>query len=265
MFTRIFTLFVVAMLALPLAEATHPVRAGTLVPDEVAPPVQASLQVPHEAAPSLEAKRKKKKPKFRTVTRTVRQPVTQTFSNTGLIKIPATGDSGPANPYPSAINVAGFANGAITDVNLTLNTYSHAIPTDVDVLLVPVHLPNLNAIVMSDTCSTNAVVGITLTLDDQAAAPLPNGTCVSGTFQPTNLGGGAVDPFLGQTPSGNSLLGVFNNANPNGSWQLFVVDDVAGGDGQFAGGWTLQITAEADVQIQEQVKIKPKKKKHKKR
>src|SRR5215212_9284653 len=69
-------------------------------------------------------KQHKKKPKYTTVTRTVRQLVTQTFANRGAIVI---GD-GNANPYSSAINVGGFVNGAITDVNLTLHTFSHVLP-----------------------------------------------------------------------------------------------------------------------------------------
>ena len=243
MLTRIFTIFVVAMLALPFAGATPPVRGGTLFPDEATQPVRASLQIPDEAAPSLAAKRKKKKPTFITVTRTVRELVTRTFSNPGAITIPAIDN---ASPYPSAINVGGLVNGAITDVNLTLNTFSHTQPVDVDVLLVPAQLPGQNAIVMSDSGNGYAATNITLTLDDQAAAGLPDGTgagpLVSGTFKPTNPGG-AVDPFPGQMPSGNSLLSVFNGGNPNGSWQLFVVDDAAADSGQFAGGWTLQITA----------------------
>jgi hypothetical protein len=260
---RIFTIFVVAMLALPLAEAGQPVGAGPRFPGQTTHPVQASVQFADEAAPSLAAKgkKRKKKAKFTTVTRTVRQPVTQSFSSTGPIKIPGAGTSGNANPYPSAINVAGFTNGIITDVNLTLHAYSHTFARDVDVLLVLAQLPGLNALVMSDSCAGRNVANFNLTLDDQAPAPLTV-PCVSGTFSPTNIDDSGSDAFLAPAPppSGNSLLGVFNNANPNGSWQLFVVDDDIDFSGQIAGGWTLQITAEADVQIQEQVKKKRKKK-----
>ena len=93
-----------------------------------------------------------------------------------------------------------------------------------------------------------------------------NGPLASGTFRPTNVVGSS-DNFPGQTPSGNSQLSLFNGGNPNGSWQLYVMDDHSGDTGQFAGGWSLQITAEVDVQVQEQVQVakdKQQGKKHKK-
>ena len=64
------------------------------------------------------------------------------------------------------------------------------------------------------------------------------------------------------TPSENIALGVFATSDPNGTWQLFIVDDVGNNDtGSFAGGWSLTITAEVDVQ--ERVKLKKDKKKRK--
>jgi protein involved in polysaccharide export with SLBB domain len=44
----------------------------------------------------------------------------------------------------------------------------------------------------------------------------------------------------------------------NGTWRLYAVNDVVGDIGQFAGGWTLEITAEADVQVRKRVKGKTK-------
>jgi hypothetical protein len=35
----------------------------------------------------------------------------------------------------------------------------------------------------------------------------------------------------------------FDGANPNGTWSLYVRDDGAFASGEFAGGWTIQITA----------------------
>jgi len=245
--SRILVLLLVTLLALPMTA--------------VMPPVQASTQRQELAASTLAAKKKHKKarPRFRTV----RQPIAQTFSSAGAIAIPAinNGDptGSPANPYPSVLDVTGFTNGVITDVNLTLNGFSHTAPDDVDVLLAATHLPGQNAIVLSDVGWQLDALDLNLMLDDQATAALPdNGPLVSGTFLPTNFNAAAdgVDLFSGVTPSGNIALSVFNGSNPNGSWQLFVVDDLGGDKGSIS-SWTLQITAEVDVQV----KVKKDKKK----
>jgi hypothetical protein len=211
-------------------------------------------------------KRKRKKPKFTTITRLERQSVTRTFANATPIAIPATGTDGNASPYPSAIEVSGFANGVITDVNLTLHGLSHAAPIDVDVLLAPSHLPGKNAVVMSDVGGQIAATNLTLLLDDQAATGLPeNGPLTSGTFRPTDrVSVQPTDDWPGQSPSGNSQLGVFNGADPNGSWRLFITDDLFSFAGSFAGGWSLTITALVDVQVQDQVPVRKKKKRKKK-
>ena len=112
-------------------------------------------------------------------------------------------------------------------------------PNDVNVLLVATHLPGNDALVMCGVGGGTAVQALTLTLDDQAAAPLPT-PLVSGTFKPTSIGV-AVDTFSAPAPapSGNVALSVFNNGNPNGTWQLWVVDDSSTDVGSIAGGWSV--------------------------
>jgi subtilisin-like proprotein convertase family protein len=162
----------------------------------------------------------------------------RTFSQPNAVVIP---DNTTANPYPSEIEVSGFKKGKVTDVDLTLRGFNHGYTHDVDVLLVA---PNgRNAIVMSDV-GNNSASSLTITLDDGAADPLPvSGPLESGTFQPAdyiNVG----DPFPGApTPSGDVALSTFKGINPNGAWQLFVVDDTGGNVGAFSGGWDLEITA----------------------
>jgi hypothetical protein len=255
MFTRIVMFTLIAVLALPVTTLTPPAETS-----------QGSWSQSAVAAKGTHHKQKGKKPKRKTVTRTIRQPVTRSFASTGPIITPngAPGTTqGNANPYPAAITVDGFANGVITDVNVTLHGLNHTSPVDLDLLLVPGQLPGQDAIVMSDVGNDHDLSGITLTLDDQAAAPLSeNDPLTSGTFRPHNFAG-SPDAFPGHTPSGNSRLSLFNGGNPNGSWQLFVVDDHVSDTGQFAGGWSLEITAEADVQVQERVKAKNKQ--HKKK
>jgi hypothetical protein len=191
------------------------------------------------------------------VGRCSRQVVTRTFANTAPITIPA-GRSGvtPAALYPSKIDVNGLTNGVITDVNIHLNGYRSALvsyPQDVDILLSALHLPGLNAIIMSDASNVpGAYSNVNLVLDDQAATPLPETGGLdsgSGTFQPANYGGGLdAFPSPAPTPSGNSQLSTFNGQNPNDTWQLWVVDDVGGlSPWGLEGGWALEITAEVDA------------------
>lgn len=170
--------------------------------------------------------------------------VTRTFANPRWISVPGTGTKGPAFPYPSTILVNGFARGRILDVNLTLKGFSHPYPEDVDVMLVA---PNGRAaIVMSDTGWEYPVTNLTITLDDQAATPLPEALrLTSGTFQPTNYANGNADSFPSPAPQNvaASILTTFKGLNPNGHWRLFVVDDTNVGPGMFMGGWSLTIKA----------------------
>jgi hypothetical protein len=171
--------------------------------------------------------------KFKTVTRT--------FSNSAAIAIP---EEGAANPFPSTIDVAGLRKGKIKDVNLRLRDFSHVIVDDVDLLIMSPD--NRAAIVMSDVSDGDTVNDVNLTLDDQAAEPLsPDDPLTSGAFQPLNVDDSEIDVFPPPAPetSANVALSTFNGGNPNGQWQLFVVDDQDGFTGDIAGGWELQITA----------------------
>jgi subtilisin-like proprotein convertase family protein len=183
--------------------------------------------------------------------------VKKSFSNTESINIPAEGaadDFGPADPYPSPIGVAGFKKAKITDVNVVLRNFSHTFPADVDVLLVAPG--GRNATVMADVGDSlgdeDAVAGITLTLDDEAATQLSvDEQVTSGSFRP--LDGNGPGPFgdltefpaPAATPSGDNALSTFDGINPNGEWQLFVLDDDQNDVGSLANGWTLTITAKA--------------------
>jgi subtilisin-like proprotein convertase family protein len=147
-----------------------------------------------------------------------------------------------ATAYPSTVTVAGALNG-VTDVNLVLTGYSHTFPDHVDMMLVGPQ--NQRAMVMSDIGGSLPVSSVNLTLDDQAAAALPDSTQLSsGTFQPTNIGAtDTVFPAPAPLNTGaGTPLSVFNGTNPNGVWSLYVVDDGSLNQGSFAGGWALQIS-----------------------
>jgi subtilisin-like proprotein convertase family protein len=173
------------------------------------------------------------------------------FSNSTPIAIPGTGTSGPADPYPSSINVPAppsFIQASIVDVNVTLHDLTHTHPDDIDVLLVAPG--GQNATIMSDVGGSDDVTNVTLDLDDEAVDPLPDGSpLVSGTFQPANYGGGDTFDPPAPAPSGNVALSTFDGLTPGGTWQLFIQDDLGGDEGDLNGGWSLEIVLGANVVI----------------
>jgi subtilisin-like proprotein convertase family protein len=154
---------------------------------------------------------------------------TTAFESSQPFTIPGTGTIGNASPYPSIVNVSRLPT-SIRRANVRLTNLSHTFPDDIDMLLVGPD--GQNAIIMSDVGATTDLSGLTLTLDDTAADPLPDaGPVVSGTFQPTNISGGDAFPAPAPAPLGTSALSVFNGTNPNGAWTLYVVDDLGGDSG----------------------------------
>ena len=157
------------------------------------------------------------------------------FSNTTPIIIP---NGGVANPYPSTINVAN-APIQIAKITVTLNSITHAVPQDIDVMLVGPQ--GQTAVIMSDAGGFMPASGERITLDDEAPTFIPS-PLTTGTFKPTNLQAGDPFPAPAPPPVGNPSLSVFNGTNPNGEWRLFVVDDVDLDNGSIGMGWTLTIT-----------------------
>ena len=124
--------------------------------------------------------------------------------------------------------------------------------------------------VASDLGQKDAVVNLDLTLDDEAGTPLPvaaRRTSSAGYFsRPTPHGsrrhaGGRLQPPRHLLLDGSVALSTFDGADPNGTWQLWIMDDVGGDEGTIS-SWSLQITAEVDVQVSEQMQANAKK--HKK-
>jgi uncharacterized repeat protein (TIGR01451 family) len=163
-------------------------------------------------------------------------PGLATFANTNAISIP---DLGAATPYPSTITVSGLT-GLVRRVTVGLQGLTHTFPDDLDLLLVSPSGQKL--VIMSDAGGSWSVTNATLTLADAAAAPLPDSSQIlDGSFQPADYESG--DFFPPPAPSGGSggPLSLFNGADPNGVWSLYVVDDAAGDAGAIGGGWSLTI------------------------
>jgi hypothetical protein len=174
--------------------------------------------------------------------------VTRTFRSNRQLVIPGFGSGSqngdPASVYPSVIQVGGFRQGRILKLRVTLIGFSHGTVSDVEVLLVAPG--NVGVVILSDTpTALDGVAGINVTFDQDAPHRLP-APLVTGTFQPLN-NGGDVDRFPAPAPEGvtGHSLAAFNNRNPNGRWQLFVVDDRTDSDGSddvgSLDGWSLTI------------------------
>lgn len=164
-----------------------------------------------------------------------------TFKNTNPIWIPAEGFTGPANPYPSTIQVSGL-RGIIKKVTVTLKHLYHTWPRDIHVLLVG---PNgRNILLMSTIGAGTTFENLTITFDDEANSQLPPiGPFPSGRYQPTPRSRMNFPPPAPQ-PSMNTHLSIFNGYNPNGIWQLFVLDVFSNDTDIMAGGWEITITTE---------------------
>ncbi len=171
----------------------------------------------------------------------------QSFNNTAPITINVQGN---ATPYPSNIAVSGVPN-AFTRLEVQLNGFSHTFPDDVDILLVGPQ--GQRAILMSDAGGGGpGVSGLTLSFAQTASNAIPDATAPgSGLFRPANYVASAdanpIETF--PTPGPGDLtdapadLSVFSGTNPNGIWNLFVVDDASGDSGSISGGWRLSFTA----------------------
>lgn len=165
------------------------------------------------------------------------------FASSAAVSVP---EFGPAAPYPSIIDVTGLT-GTVSKITVTLSNLVHTYPDDLDVLLVgptnSVLTTARSAMLMSDVGGGNAVNGVTLTFDDEAAAPLPDsGLLASGAWQPSDSD--ATDLFPAPAPAApyTSSLGVFSGQNPNGEWKLYVIDDTYIDSGTLSNGWSLDIT-----------------------
>ncbi|WP_243075338.1 S-layer family protein [Microbacterium sp. SS28] len=175
-----------------------------------------------------------------------------TFSNSASIAIPAAGSAeqtGPASPYPSTITVSGLA-GAVSAVQVVFHGLTHGVLNDVDAMVVSPSGQSL--VVLSDIGDPTTTLAFannaTLTFDDAAAGPVPTGNVPTGTYRPTNNGAGDPFPAPAPAPSAQTTLsGAFTGIDPNGTWQLFIVDDAKGDLGSMAGGWSLVVTTEVSA------------------
>ncbi|MBK8811167.1 MAG: VCBS repeat-containing protein [Acidobacteria bacterium] len=177
----------------------------------------------------------------------------QSFTNfNGIFPADRTANTNPPgvpSNYPSIADINSLS-GTVTKVRVTLTNFTHTFPGDLDILLVG---PNgQRTILMSDAGGGNpGVTGRTYIFDQSAAANFPTTSAPSGIYKPFNGDGpaniepGAIDVFPTPGPGSNNYgaanLDVFNGTDPNGIWNLYVVDDELGDTG-FLSTFTLEVT-----------------------
>ncbi|MFN5946619.1 MAG: tail fiber domain-containing protein [Phycisphaerae bacterium] len=156
----------------------------------------------------------------------------QTFTNSGSISIPS---SGPADPFPSSILVSGVAQ-PVAAIRVTLRGVEHSYPSDV---AVAVRSPAGNYYLLATGVgSSTDVSNADITFASDALQPIGS-TLQAGTFLPTR---GFDRDFSGAVPDSSAMPLGFGNLSviqPNGTWSLFVIDDVGGDDGSIASGWSI--------------------------
>jgi len=173
---------------------------------------------------------------------------TFSFSNTNSIAVNDTGTPPTTGSlYPSSISVSGLNFQTISHLSITLDGLTHSFPSDLDIVLAGPggQLSMLMSEVGGD--SKFSVSDLTLTLDDLAANSLRiTSALTSGTFKPTRQFPTLGFQFPSPAPAGSSSapasLSVFNGTDPNGTWNLFVVDESSPDSGTIFRGWTMNIT-----------------------
>jgi hypothetical protein len=197
------------------------------------------------------------------------------FCNPGTITIPNSGVSGdesvtgaPANPYASEIFVSGLT-GVVNNLSVYLNGFSHASPNGTGFLLAGPNGKNLDF--FSEGGGGNTVSGLNLIFSDNgtsltSAAQVPTS---GSTYMPVSFASGQATVYCqsaacngvtiseaapatiqsaaprggsGGYPGPGTFLGQFAGSNPNGTWQLFTVNRLAGLTGSVSGGWCVNFT-----------------------
>ena len=157
---------------------------------------------------------------------------------------------GPAFMAPT-LNVGGLLE-PIALVTVTFTNVFHGHPADIDVLLVGP--AGQNVMLMSDVGellseAESIIDGVTLTFRDGAPSLPANVRITSGVYAPTNYQGVVEEiPEMDRTfpnppppePYGTTLS-LFNGSDGNGTWTLFIQDDVDDESGVMD-SWSLTIT-----------------------
>jgi subtilisin-like proprotein convertase family protein len=148
------------------------------------------------------------------------------------------------------IDVANIVEPVI-EITVTFTDLFHTHPADIDVLLVGPG--GQKVMLMSDVGEllseeASIIDDVNLVFRDGAMALPPNTRITSGTYAPTNYQGviediGEMDqntPAMPPPGPYGLTFSVFNGENPNGTWKLFIQDDLED-EGGSLGAWSLTV------------------------
>jgi GEVED domain/PKD-like domain len=157
--------------------------------------------------------------------------INSTFAGAGCI----INASGISAPHPVALNVSGLPTTGVTVKSVTLNGITHTFGSDVDIFL---RSPNAQDVIIMTDAGSIAGLSVPTTLTFQDGSPLLTTTSApipTGTYGCSNL-----TSYSGTTPApvGTATTLSTFTGNPNGTWNLYVFDDL-GGDGGSLGSFSI--------------------------
>ncbi len=158
----------------------------------------------------------------------------RSFCNTGPVAL--SGAEGPR--YPSTVDVSRL-KGLVSRVRVRLRGLSLSAPVDLGMMLAAPH-GGRNVVLLGGAGGDAAVQDLTVSLDDDAAAPVSSSSIRSGSFRPTIN----QTPLFGARaphPSSTSQLSQLDGIDPNGTWSLWAVDGSTAASGSLSGGWCVSV------------------------
>jgi subtilisin-like proprotein convertase family protein len=171
-------------------------------------------------------------------------PTPNLFGNTAGVVI---NDRAPANPYPSTITVANVP-GNIAKTTVSIRGLAHTYPSDISMLLVG---PQGQKVVLMSRAGAgvgSAITNVNLVFQDSAASGLvQSGLITSGTYKPSDYNGSLA--FYAPAPAAPYVtnLSAFNGTSPNGTWSLYVQDDLSPDSGVINGDWLISFETSAPL------------------
>ena len=136
---------------------------------------------------------------------------------------------GPASSYPIARQISGY-DGKIAGLSVVLNGLSHSHPDDLDIVLEGP--TGRSVVLMSDACGSADLISTPLTFSDTGATLLPEeGPCPVGIYKPSDHQAGESLPAPAPPGPYSHSLSTFVGTRMNGTWRLYINDDLYGGGG----------------------------------